>query len=386
MFYSADGVKDPMTATSVVLGNVVYNGQEWDIHKALKTKGLIKIKYTGQPIKPTVKSVKYRGVECTNATNAYYFSEPWKYHYKYLYGNPNPEDGKDVSTECVNVTGSRESDLTCMTVRYSPGGNFTNYTNVFFEITPASIANDVQLVDMPTAVNWTGRPAEVSPTLVYNGMTLEKDRDFTLSYQNNGGLGTATVTITGKGNYEGSIARTFTINSSNIKDASIKFAKQYYTGKKLKPNPTVTFAGNVLTKGVDYTVTYKNNKKIGTATATIKGKGGFVGSTKVKFKILKGLQPMKVKVSSKTLKASKLKKKGITISALKVSKAVGAVTYKLVKTKATKKFKINKKGKITVPKGTKKGTYSVKVKVRAAGNKLFRAGTQTVIVKVTVKK
>ena len=48
-------------------------------------------------------------------------------------------------------------------------------------------------------------------------------------------------------------------------------------------------------------------------------------------------------------------------------------------------IKVNAKtGAITVPKGTKKGTYKVKVKVTAKGNKNYKAGSRTVTVKLTV--
>lgn len=48
-------------------------------------------------------------------------------------------------------------------------------------------------------------------------------------------------------------------------------ASQPYTGKEIKPNPTVTFDGKKLVKGEDYYVTYENNKNIGTAAITIVG-------------------------------------------------------------------------------------------------------------------
>lgn len=60
------------------------------------------------------------------------------------------------------------------------------------------------------------------------------------------------------------------------------------------------------------------------------------------------------------------------------------MTYK--KVKGNKKISINKKtGRITVKKGLKKGTYKVKIKVRAAGTSKYRSGSKTVVVKVKVK-
>ena len=71
---------------------------------------------------------------------------------------------------------------------------------------------------------------------------------------------------------------------------------------------------------------------------------------------------------------------------LNVYKAKGKVAYKNVsKAKKLKKFKVNSKnGTITVPKGTKKGAYKVKIKVTAKGDANYKSGSKTVTVKVTV--
>lgn len=62
-----------------------------------------------------------------------------------------------------------------------------------------------------------------------------------------------------------------------------------YTGKAVKPTVTLSFSKtySTLKKNRDYTVSYKNNKKVGTATVTVKGKGGFSGKLTKKFKIVK---------------------------------------------------------------------------------------------------
>lgn len=100
--------------------------------------------------------------------------------------------------------------------------------------------------------------------------------------------------------------------------------------------------------------------------------------------VSKYTNPMKVSKSTKTVKYSKVKKKAQTVKPLKVTKAKGKVTYK--KSSGSKKITVNKKtGKITVKKGTKKGTYSIKVKVKAAGSGDYASATKAVTVKVKVK-
>ena len=58
-----------------------------------------------------------------------------------------------------------------------------------------------------------------------------------------------------------------------------------YTGKALKPEVKEVLKGKTLKKGADYTVSYKNNKAIGTATVTVAGKGDYKGTAKATFKI-----------------------------------------------------------------------------------------------------
>ena len=107
--------------------------------------------------------------------------------------------------------------------------------------------------------------------------------------------------------------------------------------------------------------------------------------------VAKKAQPMKVKAKKAklTVKKSAVKKKAKTLkSNVKfVKKAKGKVTYKNVsKQKVAKKFKVNKKnGKLTIPKKTKKGTYTVKIKVKAKGTTKYKAGSKTVTFKVVVK-
>ena len=57
-------------------------------------------------------------------------------------------------------------------------------------------------------------------TVTYGDKTLAAGTDFTVSYKDNVKEGTATVTITGAGNYTGIINTTFTITAAPGKDDS----------------------------------------------------------------------------------------------------------------------------------------------------------------------
>ena len=85
------------------------------------------------------------------------------------------------------------------------------------------------------------------------------------------------------------VADTYTIDGPapvDVKKATITVADQNYTGKALKPAPTVKHGGKTLKAGTDYTVSYKNNVNVGTATVTITGKGNYTGSKSANFQII----------------------------------------------------------------------------------------------------
>ena len=60
---------------------------------------------------------------------------------------------------------------------------------------------------------------------------------------------------------------------------------QIYSGAALTPNVTVTYENKTLVKNVDYTVNYKNNTEIGTATIVITGTGDYSGTVEKNFTI-----------------------------------------------------------------------------------------------------
>ena len=73
---------------------------------------------------------------------------------------------------------------------------------------------------------------------------------------------------------------------TNISKTKISALKtRAFTGNPLTQALTITYGGKKLVNGRDYTLTWKNNKNIGTASVTIKGKGKYNGSVTKKFRI-----------------------------------------------------------------------------------------------------
>ena len=78
--------------------------------------------------------------------------------------------------------------------------------------------------------------------------------------------------------------------SASLKDATItNVTDRRYTGKAITQSPVIQLSGKKLKVGTDYTLSYKNNTKVGTATVTATGKGNYTGSISKTFKIVKAV-------------------------------------------------------------------------------------------------
>ena len=155
------------------------------------------------------------------------------------------------------------------------------------------------------------------------------------------------------------------ISLAKAKVAAIK--AQTYTGKPIKPAVKVTLAGKTLKQGADYTVSYKNNKAIGKATVTIKGKGDYTGSVSKTFAI----NPKAVSLASLTAGKGQL--------TVKWKKGTGGAGYQLQYSlkgtfKSSTTVKIPKTATVSrVLKNLKSGkTYYVRIRgYKLVGGKAY---------------
>ena len=86
---------------------------------------------------------------------------------------------------------------------------------------------------------YTGKAHTQDIAVRINEKTLEKDKDYTVKYSNNKEVGTATVTITGKGNYTGTIKKQFKISIAKSSSYTINGMKYKVTNAKIDGTGTV---------------------------------------------------------------------------------------------------------------------------------------------------
>ncbi|MBE6466897.1 S8 family serine peptidase [Denitrobacterium detoxificans] len=134
---------------------------------------------------------------------------------------------------------------------------------------------------------YAGQAQSPAPTVVLDGVTLRSGVDYTVGYNANVNVGTATVSVTGKGNYKGTATGSFNIVKASLSSASVSAAAQVYTGAALTPVPTVSLAGKTLAVNTDFTVvSYADNVRPGLARVTVQGAGNYEGQASGYFVVM----------------------------------------------------------------------------------------------------
>ena len=199
--------------------------------------------YTGSQIQPTV-TVKDGATTLKKDTD-----------YTVAYGANNTV-GTKVGT--VTITGK---------------GDYSGTIEKKFDITAKALtANMVQPI---ASQSYTGSPIVPKLTVKDGETALSKDTDYTVEYQNNLNAGTATVTLTGKGNYSDSVSKTFTIEPKSITPVVTVSGDYTYTGSAITPAYTVEITKGGLKIGDDqYTVEFSDNTNAGTGKIIVKAKDG----------------------------------------------------------------------------------------------------------------
>ena len=199
------------------------------------------------------------------------------YQYKVKGANDNTYS-TTVPTDANNYT---VKAIVAATANYKGSEATADFTIARKSVTAAMIENIASQV-------YTGSALTPAITVKDGNNTLALTTDYTVAYTNNTNAGTATVTITGQGNYKDTASKTFTISAKTLANNMVEdIDEQIYTGSALQPEPVVKDGNKTLVEGTDYTVAYTNNTNPGTATVSITGKNNYQGTVTTQFTIKK---------------------------------------------------------------------------------------------------
>jgi len=293
-WYTHPGGKGNKVTANTVLTNQFVLYAYWKVNETVEEEITARLTsdqdliYTGQALKPAVKvyagdtllqEKKDYAVSYKNNKNAYTY------------------DGDDKEFDATNAP----------TIIITGKGIYSEKVNLYFTIQPKDIEDsDVEVQEL--WLKYNGKEQKKAPILTYNKKKLSEKTDITCTYpdESSGEGKTAyvsaddhTVHLIGQGNFTGE--RDIKLHIYDPKDlinlakaAVPKVADKTYNGGAIELSEeelskiTLKVNGEVTTleKDVQYTIEYKNNTAVGTATALISPVNGVsYGSKKITFKI-----------------------------------------------------------------------------------------------------
>lgn len=209
--------------------------------------------YTGSSITPQV-SLTYKGAALTKGT-----------HYSVTYS-----DNVAAGTATATIKG-------------------TNYFDGTLNVTYKILKQKPENLTYGDIADQIYKGSEFTPALTIKNGTkyLTKDTDYTVKYTDNINAGTASAVITFTGNYTGTKTLYFNIAKKPLSGVTVSGnTNKTYTGSPVKQTLTLTNGSVQMTEGTDYSVSYKDNTDVGTATVTLTGCGkNYTGTRDLTFKI-----------------------------------------------------------------------------------------------------
>jgi len=264
--------------------NNIYNGEAnecvYDAYIHFGTTALGQHKYTRliETVNPTTAAAGYRRYQCESCT-AYidtsiaklinlstatisgvkdktYTGKALTQSITVKVGSKTLKNGTDYTVSYSNNTKAGTAKLTIKAKGSTYGGSKT----VSFKIKKKSISS-AKISGIENKA-YTGKKRTQSIKVKLGTKTLKKDTNYTVSYKNNTSTGKATIYVKGKGNYSGTIAKTFIIYPKKQKISSAKsLSKKKMTLKWTKDS-----------KASGYRIVYATNSKFtkGKKTVTVK--------------------------------------------------------------------------------------------------------------------
>lgn len=248
----------PTDKETVTISGLTYTGKTYD-GKAMEPAGTLQV--SGDKVPVSELEVTYAGTGSTSYNNSK-VAPTDAGAYKVTYKVPDSNE---------NYTGKMEY-------------NFT--------IRPKMVTADmIGTIDTQT---YTGSAIMPQPVVKDLRKELTSGKDFTFGYDKNtnAGVNTATLTITGQGNYTGTANKTFAIAPKNLQNASITLQTDslVYTGSTQTVQITSVKLDGVLLTTNDYAIANDSNKFISAndaITLTIAGMGNYTGTAATTWQITK---------------------------------------------------------------------------------------------------
>lgn len=182
------------------------------------------------------------------------------------------EGGVDVGTYQVSIVGK---------------GNYTGTVSVDYEISGKAISNLTATV-ITEDIIYDGKAKTPEVTLSDGNLILVQNSDYTVEYSNNVNAGDAALcTFTGKGNYSGTLTKSFVIAPKVLTDDMLMLSRETfgYNGEEQMPVVTVKDGNTKLVQDVDYTEPTGAGKNAGIYTVTVTGLGNYTGEIKNSYEI-----------------------------------------------------------------------------------------------------
>lgn len=168
--------------------------------------------YTGEVTKSfTISKAQISSAAITYDAGPYgYTGKEWKPEVTVSFNSATLTAGNDYTVSYENNINAGTAKIIITGI----GDHFTGLTEKTFTINSAEISGCTFAPIADVTYNTEAHTPEV--TVAISGRTLEADKDYTVSYASNVNAGTATVTVTGKGNFTGSANTTFTIAKADL--------------------------------------------------------------------------------------------------------------------------------------------------------------------------
>ena len=230
------------------------------------------------------KSIAAPSVTINNPTDKTYTGSPC------VQGVSVKDSEAKLTFDDISVTYEDNINVGTATIIYTGKNNYTGEIRKNFKITEASITDDM-IANIPS-VTYNTRAHTPEVTVTFEGSTLKAGKDYDVAYTNNINAGTATVTVTGKGNFTGTASKNFAIAQAylSVENQTVTHFRTE-TDAKSYAVPADMFLADEKETGFTITVTDYDGDEIFTTAPAVNGTNvnyqlnGTVGTAFVEVKV-----------------------------------------------------------------------------------------------------